>query len=85
MIPDVAQALAGLSRRERFIGDDDPVFAGALGGHLDASALCRRYAAAVKGAGLRALPCHSLRHYFGSMAVNRASVVQVHQAVGPDD
>ena len=82
MVPDVAQALAGLSRRERFVGDDDPVFAGSLGGHLDASALRRRYAAAVKRAGLRALPFHSLRHYFGSMAVNRASLVQVQAWMG---
>ena len=77
MIPDVAQALAGLSRRERFMSDDDPVFTGSLGGHLDASALRRRYAAAVKRAGLRALPFHSLRHYLGAMAVNRAVQVQV--------
>jgi integrase len=41
-------------------------------GHLDASALRRRYVAVVKRADLRQLPFHSLRHYFGSMAVNRA-------------
>lgn len=52
------------------------------GGHLDASALRRRYAAAVKRAGLRALPFHSLRHYFGSMAVNRVSLVQVQAWMG---
>lgn len=82
MVPDVAHALAGLSRRERFVGDEDPVFAGSLGGHLDASALRRRYAAAVNPAGLRTLPFHSLRHYFGSMAVNRASLVQVQAWMG---
>jgi integrase len=49
---------------------------------LDASALRRRYVAAVKGAELRPLPFHSLRHYFGSMAVNRASLVQVQSWMG---
>ncbi len=82
MVPEVAQALARLGQREHFTGDEDPVFAGTVGGHLDASALRRRYAAAAKRAGLRALPFHSLRHYFGSMAVNRASLVQVQSWMG---
>jgi integrase len=58
------------------------VFVGAVGGHLDASALRRRYIAALKRAGLRPLPFHSLRHYFASMAVNRASRVQVQAWMG---
>jgi integrase len=82
MVPEVAQALARLSQRELFRADSDPVFVGTTGGHLDASALRRRYAAAVKRAGLRPLPFHSLRHYFGSMAVNRASLVQVQSWMG---
>lgn len=60
----------------------DPVFVGRAGGHIDASALRRRYMAALKHAGLRPLPFHSLRHYFGSMAVNRASLVQVQSWMG---
>ena len=82
MVPDVARALARLGQRELFTGDKEPVFAGAAGGHIDASALRRRYAASVKRAGLRPLPFHSLRHYFGSMAVNRASLVQVQSWMG---
>jgi integrase len=82
MVPDVARALARLGQREHFTADDDPVFAGPSGGHLDASALRRRYQAAARQAGLRALPFHSLRHYFGSMAVNRASLVQVQSWMG---
>ncbi len=82
MVPDVAGALARLGQREHFNGVEDPVFAGPSGGHLDASALCRRYTAAVKRAGLRPLPFHSLRHYFGSMAVNRATLVQVQSWMG---
>lgn len=82
MVPAVAQVLARLGQRGCFTDEEDPVFAGSAGGHLDASALWRRYAAAVKHAGLRALPFHSLRHYFGSMAVNRASLVQVQSWMG---
>jgi integrase len=82
MVPEVAGRLARLGQRELFTDDDAPVFAGPTGGHIDASALRRRYAAAASRAGLRALPFHSLRHYFGSMAVNRASLVQVQSWMG---
>ena len=58
------------------------MFVGPGGGHLDASALRRRYAAAVKRAELRPLPFHSLRHHFGSIAVNRATLVQVQSWMG---
>jgi integrase len=82
MIPEVAQALARLSQRENFTYDEDAVFCSEAGDHIDASALRRRYVAAAHRAGLRALPFHSLRHYFGSMAVNRASLVQVQSWMG---
>ncbi len=82
MVPEVAHALARLGQRELFTADEDPVFAGTVGGHLDAGALRRRYVKAAARAGLRELPFHSLRHYFGSMAVNRASLVQVQSWMG---
>ncbi len=82
MVPEVAQALARLNQRELFTGEEDPVFVGEVGQHMDASALRRRYVNAVKRADLRALPFHSLRHYFGSMAVNRATLVQVQSWMG---
>ena len=82
MVPEVAQALARLGQRPDFTADDDPVFVAPAGGHLDASALRRRYTAAAKRAELRGLPFHSLRHYFGSMAVNRATLVQVQSWMG---
>jgi integrase len=82
MVPDVADALARLGQREHFTADENPVFAGPDGGHLDASALRRRYAAAVRRAELRPLPFHSLRHHFGSIAVNRATLVQVQSWMG---
>ncbi len=82
MVPEVAQALARLGPRELFMGDEDPVFVGQVGQHMDASALRHRYANATKSAELRPLPFHSLRHYFGSMAVNRATLVQVQSWMG---
>jgi integrase len=82
MVPEVAQPLARLSQREHFPADHDPVFTGTAGGHPDASALRRRYARAAKRADLRPLPFHPLRHYFGSMAVNQASLVQVQSSMG---
>jgi integrase len=82
MVDLVAQRLARLAYRPDQIGEDDPVFASPLGGRLDASALRRRYAAAAKRAGLRSLPFHSLRHFFGSTAVNKASLVQVQAWMG---
>lgn len=76
------RALARLSQREFFTGDEDPVFVGQAGKHMDASALRRRHTQAASRAGLHPLPFHSLRHYFGSMAVNRASLVQVQAWMG---
>jgi len=58
LAPDVATALASLGRREHWVGDDDLVFAGETGGHLDGSALRRRYKAALVAAGLRSLRFH---------------------------
>jgi integrase len=82
MVDEVAERLARLAARPVQTGDDDPVFVSPLGGHLDASALRRRYAAAAKRSGRRSLPFHSLRHFFGSMAVNKASLVQVQAWMG---
>jgi integrase len=82
MVSEVARRLARLGRREFFTAQKDPVFVGTHGGRLDASALRRRYVAALKRADLRPLPFHSLRHHFGSMAVNRASLVQVQAWMG---
>lgn len=43
LAPDVASALAQLGQRRDWVRDDDLVFAGAGGDHLDGSALRRRY------------------------------------------
>jgi integrase len=82
MVDEVARQLAPLATRQLMTADDDPVFASTLGGHLDGSALRRRFVDATRRAGLRTLPFHSLRHFFGSMAVNKASLVQVEAWMG---
>jgi integrase len=69
LIDPVASALAKLGQREHFVGADDLVLAGAGGGHLDASALRRRYKRAREEAGLRPLRFHDLRHTFGTYAI----------------
>lgn len=85
MVPAVAEALARLANRERFTADDDIVFPSATGEHIDASALRRRYLRALLTAGLRSLRFHDLRHTFGSLAINRASIVQVQAWMGHAD
>ena len=62
LAPDAAAALASLGQRKDWVGDADLVFVGETGGHLDGSALRRRYKAALSAAGLRPLRFHDLRH-----------------------
>lgn len=86
MVPDVAACLDGLSRREHFTADDDLVFPGQVGDYLDASALRRRFIAAQKCAGLRAIRFHDLRHTFGTLAVRGAeSIVELQAWMGHAD
>lgn len=72
LVDELAAVLDRLSRRHTFVAADDYVFAGDTGEPLDGSALRRRYAAAQKRAGLRALRFHDLRHSFGTIAANAA-------------
>jgi integrase len=85
LAPDVATALAQLGRRVDWIGDDDLVFAGAGGDHLDGSALRRRYKAALKRAGLRPLRFHDLRHTFGTRMIAKADIRRVQEWMGHAD
>lgn len=82
MVPEVAQALARLAKRDRFTDDEDLVFAGDLGHYLDASALRGRYKATLDRAGLRRLRFHDLRHTFGTLAVKRAEIPAVQAWMG---
>jgi len=73
LAPEVAAALAKLSRRDWFTGDDDLVFPGELGSFLDGSALRRRYKDALETAALRPLRFHDLRVCRSARAGGRTS------------
>jgi integrase len=81
----VARALAELSQRPYFTGDNDLVFPGTTGGFMDATALRQRYKDALAAADLRALRFHDLRHTFGTLAVRRAEVPAVQAWMGHAD
>ena len=85
MAPDVASALAQLSRRSDWVGDDDLVFAGELGSYLDGSAMRRRYKEALSRAGLRPLRFHDLRHTFGTRMIAKADIRRVQEWMGHAD
>jgi integrase len=84
LAPDVATALSSLGRREHWVGDD-LVFAGEAGGHLDGSALRRRYKASLAAAGLRSLRFHDLRHTFGTRMIAKADIRRVQEWMGHAD
>ena len=79
LAPVVAEALARLGQRREFTGEEDLVFPGIVGTYLDASALYRRYKAALRRAGLRNLRFHDLRHTFGTQVIGnpRVSILQL--------
>jgi integrase len=87
LAPIVAEALARLGQRDEFTAEDDLVFPGIAGTYLDASALYRRYKAALGRAGLRDLRFHDLRHTFGTQVIGnpRVSIVQVKEWMGHAD
>jgi integrase len=84
-MPQVAQELARLRAREYFTGDDDLVFPSPLGGFFGYDAMYRRYKAAQKRAGIRALRFHDLRHSFGTMAVRVFPITDVQTWMGHAD
>src|SRR5439155_21077060 len=85
--PPVAEALARLSQRDQHTADDDLVFPGVGGSYLDASALYRRYKAALHRAALRDLRFHDLRHTFGTQVIGnpRVSILQLKEWMGHAD
>jgi integrase len=85
MAPDVARALARLAARGYWTGDDDLVFPGVTGSYLDASALSRRYKAALRRAALRPLRFHDLRHTFGTRMIAKADIRRVQEWMGHAD
>ncbi len=85
MAPDVASALAASGKRPDWVGDDDLVFVGETGGHLDGSALRRRYKSALAAASLRPLRFHDLRHTFGTRMIAEADIRRVQEWMGHAD
>jgi len=85
LAPQVAGALALLGQRDEFTGEDDLVFPGEDGCHLDGSALRRRYVVALKKAGLRKLRFHDLRHTFATRLIAKADIVRVQEWMGHAD
>ncbi len=85
LAPDVASALARLTKRELWTGDDDLVFPGGTGRYLDPSTLSKRYRAALARAGLRTLRFHDLRHTFGTRMIAKADIRRVQEWMGHAD
>jgi integrase len=85
MAGEVAKALARLSQRERFTGDDDLVFVGARGGHLRPNDVRAGYKQSLEEAGLRDLRFHDLRHTFGTHAIRAADSREVMEWMGHQD
>ncbi len=82
MAPKVAETLARVGQRELVADEDDLVFLGITGGHLDGSALSKRYRAALDLAGLRPLRFHDLRHTFGTRVIGVADIRRVQEWMG---
>ena len=82
MVDDVAKVLARLGQRDHFTDDHNLVFPNEVGDHLDPYMLRRRYQSAVKRAGLPPLRFHDRRHTFGTLAIERASILQVKEWMG---
>jgi integrase len=85
MVEQVADALSQLKDHSAYAAKGDLVFAGREGAHLDGSALRRRYHSTLDAAKLRRLRFHDLRHTFGSLSINVASIVQVQAWMGHAD
>ncbi|MGO9321230.1 MAG: tyrosine-type recombinase/integrase [Solirubrobacteraceae bacterium] len=87
-VPMAKQVLATLKAHKRRLGDagrETLLFPGERGPYLDGSALRRRYKTALVKAKLRPLRFHDLRHTFGSIAINEATIIQVQAWMGHAD
>lgn len=85
MVEKVAKTLEQVKERGNHTDKSDLVFVSRDGTALDGSALRRRYVATLSAAKLRQLRFHDLRHTFGSLAINVASIVQVQAWMGHAD
>lgn len=85
LAPELSTLLARLARRDLFNSPNDLLFCSATGNVLDGSALRRRFKRAIIRAELQDLRFHDLRHTFGSLAIQEASIVQVQNWLGHAD
>lgn len=86
-VPMAEQVRDLLKAHKKLVSDDRAalVFPGERGEYLDGSALRRRYKKALDEAKLRKLRFHDLRHTFGSIAIDQATIVQVQAWMGHAD
>ena len=85
MVDKVAARLREIRQRPYLTAKTNLVFVSRERTNVDGSALRRRYIATLDAAGLRQLRFHDLRHTFGSLAINVASIVQVQAWMGHAD
>jgi integrase len=85
LIDQAAKALDDLSRREHFTDPGDLVFVSETGGVVDDTKLRRRYYDAIDAANLKRLTFHSLRHTFGTIAVQAFPLTDVKAYMGHAD
>jgi integrase len=78
LAPDVPRAVAELSRRQDWVGDDDLVFAGDVGSYLDGWPLRRRYKASLAAARLRSLRSTTCVT-FGTRMIAKADIRRVQE------
>ncbi len=92
LVDQVARALDGLSRRERFVGPEDLVFCNEVGGYFDDGKVRKRFYRALADAGLGRLRekedrfvFHDLRHTFGTLAVRAFPLSDVKTFMGHEN
>ena len=85
LVDQAARALDELSKRERWTADEDRVFVNDVGGHVEDSALRRRFYRALESAGLLHIRFHDLRHTFGTIAVQAFPLTDVKAFMGHAD
>jgi integrase len=85
MVEKVAISLQQQKQRSFMTDPSDLVFISREHTNVDGSALRRRYMRTLEAADLRQLRFHDLRHTFGSLAINVASIVQVQAWMGHAD
>jgi integrase len=86
-LPMAEQVQVVLQAHRKAVPHDRPdlVFPGERAEYLDGAALRRRYKKALEKAKLRKLRFHDLRHTFGSIAIDQATIVQVQAWMGHAD